>query len=481
MPRLARYLTGIVPTQLSLLVLWIAVWELAGLMEYANHASVWYPPSALSIAAFLLLGQRAILPITLAIVAVTFQTATQYALPHTTLQLIEAGLLNAAAHILPYWLTGFVIRYQRIRYEHHFTLVILTVLVITPLMTLAATGLTMLSLWFTDMLPFSDIADTWLPFWIGDLTGALALGPMFLGVISAVTSSSLHLLDDPVLRPQQLMSWHFSFRILISVSCILAAMLLASFFNNSHAVFAIFFLVIPHMWIAITEPPFSNATSVAIASLLIAILIPALGLMEHALVYQFAICVVAANSLFGLAIPTLLQHNRDLRQIVATDSLTGVASRERLVRKAMAQLNRTKVQGIPLSAVVFDIDHFKQINDQLGHSEGDKALQQVTIAAQLCLRPCDLLGRFGGDEFVAILPGANQSQAEEISERIRSRVTQLMTSGGGHLSASFGVAQSVTDDTFNSLFERADSALYRAKQAGRNQVMLAPVPEQIIS
>ncbi|MFC7002765.1 MASE1 domain-containing protein [Pseudobowmanella zhangzhouensis] len=175
-------------------------------MEYANHASVWYPPSALSIAAFLLLGQRAILPITLAIVAVTFQTATQYALPHTTLQLIEAGLLNAAAHILPYWLTGFVIRYQRIRYEHHFTLVILTVLVITPLMTLAATGLTMLSLWFTDMLPFSDIADTWLPFWIGDLTGALALGPMFLGVISAVTSSSLHLLDDPVLRPQQLMS-----------------------------------------------------------------------------------------------------------------------------------------------------------------------------------------------------------------------------------------------------------------------------------
>ena len=137
---------------------------------------------------------------------------------------------------------------------------------------------------------------------------------------------------------------------------------------------------------------------------LIVFLVHVLGLMDFVMVYQFAINVIAANTLFGLALPTLLADNIQLRKVAFTDNLTQVASRDRLEHRALLEINKARQDAEDFTLMVFDIDNFKQINDEFGHHIGDRALQQLCLIAQHSLRPGDLLGRFGGDEFVILLP-----------------------------------------------------------------------------
>jgi diguanylate cyclase len=188
------------------------------------------------------------------------------------------------------------------------------------------------------------------------------------------------------------------------------------------------------------------------------------------MVYQFAINVIAANALFGLAVPALMNANAQLRLVVSTDSLTKVASREHLQQRAELEIQRSLELQQPLCLMVFDIDHFKQINDKLGHSIGDQVLRDVCQAAQYVLRPTDVIGRFGGDEFVVVLPYTAQDVVVAIGQRIITRLSQIKLTDDLAVSASFGVAALADDDSFRTLFERADRALYRAKQQGRSQV-----------
>jgi diguanylate cyclase (GGDEF)-like protein len=128
------------------------------------------------------------------------------------------------------------------------------------------------------------------------------------------------------------------------------------------------------------------------------------------------------------------------------------------------------------SLMVFDIDNFKQINDEFGHHIGDHALQQLCSIAQHSLRPDDLLGRFGGDEFVILLPKTSMQAAQQIAERILEELQNVRVADVQRLTASFGVAELHVDDDYDSLFMRADQALYRAKYQGRNCVVLAEQP-----
>ena len=187
------------------------------------------------------------------------------------------------------------------------------------------------------------------------------------------------------------------------------------------------------------------------------------------MVYQFAINVIAANTLFGLALPTLIADNIKLRRVADTDALTQAASRDCFEQRARLDIIRCRQHRQALAVIVFDIDHFKRINDRYGHSVGDKALKHVCLIAQQALRPADMLGRFGGDEFVALLPGIDQAAAIVIAERIRLHVLESRLEGAHTITASFGIAEMHEHDTYESIFERADQALYRAKQEGRNR------------
>lgn len=162
------------------------------------------------------------------------------------------------------------------------------------------------------------------------------------------------------------------------------------------------------------------------------------------------------------------------QELANTDPLTGLANR----RYAMSEIDRSimlaRKNKRPLSLIVFDLDHFKAVNDTHGHIAGDRVLAKVARLSQLLVATGDLVARFGGEEFVVLLQGADTHKACEFAEKLRwaiesgSSVEELPG-----VTASIGYASFEATDTSLTLFARADAALYEAKQAGRNQVRMA--------
>jgi diguanylate cyclase (GGDEF)-like protein len=158
------------------------------------------------------------------------------------------------------------------------------------------------------------------------------------------------------------------------------------------------------------------------------------------------------------------------------DALTGAANHGAFLESAGRLLNRCRQEGSPFSLIMFDLDHFKAINDTYGHQAGDRVLIAFADTARGLLRPNDLLGRYGGEEFTAILPGATIETAYVIAERIRHVFAGAHRFVGGqplNATVSAGVASASADATLERTIEAADKAMYAAKTAGRNRVARA--------
>jgi two-component system cell cycle response regulator len=161
----------------------------------------------------------------------------------------------------------------------------------------------------------------------------------------------------------------------------------------------------------------------------------------------------------------------------ALDSLTGLPNRRALYVRAVAELSRAEREGTSVGFVMMDIDHFKDINDRFGHAAGDDALRQVAAALQQNKRGYDFPGRWGGEEFLIIVPGASLEQAAGVAERVRASVELLKLNGAvaGELRSSMGVTAASPRSRpvgLQELLREADDALYRAKATGRNRVCL---------
>ncbi len=163
---------------------------------------------------------------------------------------------------------------------------------------------------------------------------------------------------------------------------------------------------------------------------------------------------------------------RQVRAAADRDPLTGLANRRYLDRVLAHYLEKLERSGQPLSLIMSDLDHFKQINDTWGHVVGDQALAQFATVLQNQCRPADLIARFGGEEFVVLLPGQTVETAIHIAERLRkSALTATPESlGERKLTASFGVTEAVLGEPASQVLSRADRALYRAKSLGRDRV-----------
>jgi diguanylate cyclase (GGDEF)-like protein/PAS domain S-box-containing protein len=164
-----------------------------------------------------------------------------------------------------------------------------------------------------------------------------------------------------------------------------------------------------------------------------------------------------------------------LDMLAHTDTLTGVANRRRFMEQAALELARARRHGHPLSVVMFDLDHFKTINDRHGHAAGDAALRHVSTVVAECLRAEDLLARLGGEEFAVLLPYSAQDAAVALAERLRLAIAaQPLATAQGlaiPLRASFGVVEVRNDEALDpDALRRADAALYEAKHRGRNRV-----------
>jgi two-component system cell cycle response regulator len=174
----------------------------------------------------------------------------------------------------------------------------------------------------------------------------------------------------------------------------------------------------------------------------------------------------------------LIAAREALREQATTDPLTAIANRGTLLEGLSRELDRSTRLGAPCAVLFVDLDHFKRVNDTHGHSGGDSVLRQAAAAMRSILRPYDLVGRYGGEEFVVVLPGCDAAGARMAAERVRASVAAMSVLVGGKnvpVTCSVGVAVAAAGGgrDRDALLAAADRALYQAKGAGRNRVVVA--------
>jgi diguanylate cyclase (GGDEF)-like protein len=181
----------------------------------------------------------------------------------------------------------------------------------------------------------------------------------------------------------------------------------------------------------------------------------------------------------------LKREAQKYRMLATTDPLTQILNRHGLEQR-WAAMNRAAANPVVASSapgaaqalLVVDIDHFKRINDTRGHDAGDRVLRRMASLIQRRLRATDPLARWGGEEFVVLLPSVLPEHVLRLAESIRSAVETIVfePEDALHVTVSLGAAVRLPDESFDSLFKRADAALYQAKSGGRNRVVLAAQP-----
>jgi diguanylate cyclase (GGDEF)-like protein len=214
------------------------------------------------------------------------------------------------------------------------------------------------------------------------------------------------------------------------------------------------------------------AAGVAIAiGLLLAVV---LGTNADAVMHNPTLVIAPAALIVSVTILSvaLARSDVDLRNRAVIDPLTGMLNRTALASRVEELAQQSAVSGEPVGVIMLDLDHFKTINDSLGHTAGDSVLCDLAYVLRRQLRAFDLAYRLGGEEFLVLLPGAELASASAIAEQLREVVEQEPLGHGAEVTISCGVSASERGSRFSyeSVFAAADAALYEAKRAGRNRV-----------
>ncbi|EIC23604.1 sensor domain-containing diguanylate cyclase [Thiorhodovibrio frisius] len=165
---------------------------------------------------------------------------------------------------------------------------------------------------------------------------------------------------------------------------------------------------------------------------------------------------------------SLQEANEMLQRLATTDHLTDIENRWSFENRAQIEISRAQRYGEHLSVILFDIDHFKAINDQFGHLIGDQVIIEITKRVGRNLRMVDMLARWGGEEFAVILPNCRLSDAALMAEKLRALIADEAFTHVGQVTSSFGVAEWAPQESLDQWIKHADNALYAAKAAGRN-------------
>ena len=185
--------------------------------------------------------------------------------------------------------------------------------------------------------------------------------------------------------------------------------------------------------------------------------------------------IYALIAVFTVRIDTqqrrIVQQNLDLSRLSVTDALTGATNRLGLTGRMQELLSISQRFGQPLSFMMLDLDHFKRINDQHGHPAGDAVLKHFVDVVRQIIRASDILGRWGGEEFLLVSPHLDLSGAKVLAEKVRHAVETAHFEKDIHLTVSIGVAEWVPGQKLEALIEQVDQALYLAKKDGRNRVV----------
>jgi diguanylate cyclase (GGDEF)-like protein len=174
----------------------------------------------------------------------------------------------------------------------------------------------------------------------------------------------------------------------------------------------------------------------------------------------------------------LVQAREAMRYKAMHDTLTGIWNRGAILETLDREIWRSRREGLALGVLIADLDHFKSINDNYGHLVGDAVLREVSRRLQTYVRPYDSVGRYGGEEFLVLLPGCNSSETRDKAERLRGAISNAsISTTGGELKITMSIGGVSTadwpQDTANQLLQMADLGLYRAKEEGRNRTVMA--------
>jgi diguanylate cyclase (GGDEF)-like protein len=275
------------------------------------------------------------------------------------------------------------------------------------------------------------------------------------------------------------MSLLAKFRLVIAV---VTATLAATMLDRGYgfAIAGVVAIILTGPYIAIDARDLLAMNIAALLALAVVMVVVSLNPFDMIGTGVFMLLAVAVSMLLGRVLEAV--HRRafaldlELRRDARTDALTGLDNRRAMQERGLLELKRASRAGAPVSLILCDIDHFKSINDRYGHEAGDSVLRAVAATLRAALRETDLLGRWGGEEFLAVLVDSDARRAADVAERMRAGVAAMPLVGiPERATISIGVStrQDVEDAAivWEALLKQADAHLYQAKSAGRNRVI----------
>ena len=458
--------------QVAIVALWLGTFLLARLLEHAPHASLWFPPAAVTFAALLVVGPRALPAIMLSCGLSTFLTGLQYDSVLAPGVLARSSVAFALVHASAYGVPAMLLRR-----ESRARPVDVTLRSVMQFLLLAIAGATLAAVGGVSALSATGLISVDAPvalmaaWWMGDFVALLTLGPLLIrGMVRVVGAAGAHgarslspFQTDPVpTSPTALAK-------LAALAGVTVAMLLAAHALEARAL-VLALLVVPlilQLWVVHTESRTAALHGVVLFSLLT---VGAGALFEPGIdvvTLQFAAIGLAAHTYFGLAVPALYATNERLRDQVTRDRLTRVMTRAYFEDRAQQELERMHAEQRPVAVILFDLDRLKTINDTHGHAVGDAVLVELATRCASALGPGDLIGRLSGDEFAVLLPDADGPTADAAIQRMRDALaTRPFAEPAGDVTASFGCAVSPrATDSLAELLRRADTAMYERKRA----------------
>jgi len=455
----------------------------AASVEYGNVTSVVFVPEGVALAFAILFGPRVAPGIVLG------QALLSYWSGPSVLGGLGIGLFNAAEAVLGGWLFrrwGLSRRFGRPRDVGLFAAMVLCILqpisATGGILVLLAVGMVPpeAAAWLGDAwwirglqkpLPSLDLVPSaWVHWWIGNSVGQLLAVPLLLAWLTPGTRRA-----DPVRLLE-----------LAALAAGVSAGLLLLPWQSPQGFVLLLAVGYPLLiWIGLRY----GLRAATVANVLATLVVVSAGVHGYGFMQQMSVpdrlfyvsFFIATGVLSSLALFALLEERRaliqQLTELASKDALTKVSNRRYFVEQAERALAQAWRAGSPVSLVLLDVDHFKRINDQYGHAAGDLALRALARCCMETLRPGDVVGRIGGEEFALLLPRADARDAAAAAERLRERVKALaLHAGRSHalrMTFSAGIAQAAPQDGLDDLLRRADEAMYQAKRAGRDRIALA--------
>ncbi len=451
------------------------------LLEYAPYASLWFPATAVTFSSFAVFRWRALPILALANVFGSLAASTRQDLYLDLPSILMDGLSYSIVHCAAYCVLADSVLRSIAKQQEPSLVKTIRVFLVGGLFAsmIAAVGGAAVICTFGTVPDCAPVASAVIPWLIGDYVGLVTLGPLMLFGLRLLAAHTKTPFPDELLAFDDTPRLHegdgaFVWKLVLSLSAVSAVLFAMSSRPDYQPIIAlVFMIVVIQLWMVHAQTVLQSLVSIGLFGLTLVVIAARLQLQGQALLLQCAMITLATGSYLCISVPLLYAQNKKLRSLIIRDSMTGTFTRYFFVELSEQSIRRAAVSGAPTSMLMLDLDLLKAINDHYGHKAGDQALSHVADIVSGNLRSSDLFGRLGGDEFCIVLPGVDALRSAEMAERLLAAVrsSEYPFTSEMKPSISIGLATTMsTAEDYDSLWLRADSALYVAKRGGRGRL-----------